>query len=209
MFMKTCPKCNSLHNKIGTFCSRTCANSRSWSENDKKKKAQSFVNSSKTIKRTYINVSCKCGKNFNCLPYKLKKFCSRECVVKFGFIPPGGLRKGAGRGKHGWYKGFYLDSNYELAYLIYCLDHNIKIERNKKSFKYIDSSNKERKFYPDFRVNGKLTEIKGYYTTNLNAKINSVDEPIDVFFLKDLKDIFNYVENKTKLKIHNLYRLYE
>ena len=26
--MKTCPKCNNIHSKDGTFCSRSCANSR-------------------------------------------------------------------------------------------------------------------------------------------------------------------------------------
>jgi 5-methylcytosine-specific restriction endonuclease McrA len=30
--MKTCPKCNIEHIKPGTYCSRTCANSRTWSE---------------------------------------------------------------------------------------------------------------------------------------------------------------------------------
>lgn len=28
--MKTCPKCGTEHDKTGTFCSRTCANSRQW-----------------------------------------------------------------------------------------------------------------------------------------------------------------------------------
>jgi hypothetical protein len=42
----------------------------------------------------------------------------------------GGYVKGSGRGKKGWYKGFFCDSSYELAYLIYCLDHQINIKRN-------------------------------------------------------------------------------
>lgn len=39
--MKICPKCNAEHDKVGIFCSRSCANSRVWSEVDKKKKSQS------------------------------------------------------------------------------------------------------------------------------------------------------------------------
>jgi hypothetical protein len=39
--MKPCPKCDTLHNKPGTFCSRSCANSRTWTEEDKKKKSES------------------------------------------------------------------------------------------------------------------------------------------------------------------------
>lgn len=39
--MKICPKCNIEHEKPGTYCSRSCANSRSWSEEDKIKKSNS------------------------------------------------------------------------------------------------------------------------------------------------------------------------
>ena len=39
--MKICPKCGANHNKSGVFCSRSCANSRQWSEEDKKKKSES------------------------------------------------------------------------------------------------------------------------------------------------------------------------
>ena len=67
----------------------------------------------------------------------------------------GGLRKGSSRGKHGWYKGFWCDSSYELAYLIYNLEHNIEIERNKKGFEYLYKDEKHI-FYPDFRVDSKL-----------------------------------------------------
>ena len=28
-----------------------------------------------------------------------------------------------GKGKKGWYKGFFCSSTYELAYVIFCLDH--------------------------------------------------------------------------------------
>jgi len=45
--MKICPKCNSEHNKKGSFCSRICANSRSWSTEDKLKKSESAKNSEK------------------------------------------------------------------------------------------------------------------------------------------------------------------
>lgn len=42
----------------------------------------------------------------------------------------GGYNPGSGRGKKGWYKGFFCDSSWGLAYIIYCLDHNIDIKRN-------------------------------------------------------------------------------
>lgn len=39
--MKKCPKCGTEHEKKGTFCSRACANSRTWTEDDKQKKRES------------------------------------------------------------------------------------------------------------------------------------------------------------------------
>lgn len=39
--MKICPKCLSEHNKSGTYCSRSCANSRVFTEESKKKRQES------------------------------------------------------------------------------------------------------------------------------------------------------------------------
>lgn len=39
--MKVCPRCTTAHEKRGTFCSRACANSRSWSSEDREKKSRS------------------------------------------------------------------------------------------------------------------------------------------------------------------------
>ena len=35
--MKTCPKCSIEHNKSGTYCSRSCANARTHTEESKRK----------------------------------------------------------------------------------------------------------------------------------------------------------------------------
>ena len=37
--MKQCPKCETKHNKPGTFCSRKCANSRTFTKEAKTKKS--------------------------------------------------------------------------------------------------------------------------------------------------------------------------
>lgn len=37
--MKICPKCGTEHDKSGTFCSRSCANAREWSEESKQKRS--------------------------------------------------------------------------------------------------------------------------------------------------------------------------
>lgn len=43
--MKICPKCNCLHDKSGTFCSRKCANSRTPSKETKEKMSLGVKNS--------------------------------------------------------------------------------------------------------------------------------------------------------------------
>lgn len=40
--MKTCPRCDKEHERNGKFCSPSCANSRQWTEEDKKKKSDSY-----------------------------------------------------------------------------------------------------------------------------------------------------------------------
>lgn len=48
----------------------------------------------------------------------------------------GGYRKNGGKGIRGWYKGYWCDSSWELAYVIYNLEHNIHFIRNTKGFNY-------------------------------------------------------------------------
>lgn len=116
------------------------------------------------------------------------------------------------RYKKGYYKGFWCDSSYELAYVIYCLDHNIKIERNKKGFPYrykCGNIYKIRKYYPDFRVNGKLVEIKGRKTELVSIKAQAVTEPLDILYKEDLKKVFDYVEKNYNKKQNKFYELYD
>lgn len=60
--MKICPKCSTAHEKPGTYCSRTCANSRIWSDDDKHKKRLSVL---KTMGREYIPTVPKVKKDYS------------------------------------------------------------------------------------------------------------------------------------------------
>lgn len=53
--MKTCPKCKVHHEKNGTFCSRKCANSRTWTEADKEKK-RNAIHSSEKFKNALVKI---------------------------------------------------------------------------------------------------------------------------------------------------------
>lgn len=83
----------------------------------------------------------------------------------------GGRRIGSGRGKKGWYKGIFCDSSWELAVLIYCLDHGISIERctEKRPYEY---DGKIHYYHPDFIIDGKIYEVKGAKTKQWEAKIS-------------------------------------
>lgn len=119
----------------------------------------------------------------------------------------GGIRKGSGIGHKGYYKGFFCDSTYELVYVIYNLDHNIKFNRCNKFYEY-EYLGEKHKYYPDFELdNGTLIEVKGYLTDRVLAKIESVkDTNIVLLLKKDLDYAFNYVNNNYIFsKIEDLY----
>lgn len=120
----------------------------------------------------------------------------------------GGVRKGAGHGKHGWYKGFWCDSSWELAYVIYCLDHDIAIERNHDWFPYVFEG-RQRKYYPDFKVGDEYIEIKNYDTPMVIAKIQQfpIDKKLKVLHEGDLTQVFAYVKEKYGENYTELYHL--
>jgi len=108
----------------------------------------------------------------------------------------GGYRKGSGIGKSGWYKGFYCDSSWELAFVIYNLDHNIPFKRNKEKFEYIFEG-KKRNFIPDFIMgNGEFLEIKGYKTEQWEAKLKQFNKPLIILYEKEIKKYLDYVYKK-------------
>lgn len=109
-------------------------------------------------------------------------------------INNGGYRQGSGRGKKGWYKGFFCDSSWELAYLIYCLDHGKHILRNTEKRKYVFNGI-TKNYLPDFIVDGKIVEIKGYKTEQWLAKL-SCNPDVNVLYESDLKSIIDYVVDK-------------
>lgn len=116
-----------------------------------------------------------------------------------------------GKGKKGWYKGFFCSSTYELAYVIFCLDHNIPIARCTRAYDYTYKG-KAHKYYPDFIVNNsEIVEIKGFWTEVVDIKTKAVDDmPIKVLYHSDLKDIFDYIYSTYNKKVDkNLYELYE
>lgn len=120
----------------------------------------------------------------------------------------GGIRQGSGRGKKGWYKGYWCDSSWELAFVIYNLEHGVKIYRNTEYFLY-EYKNQTKKYYPDFKYdNGAYVEIKGYYTKQFENKVRFFpkDKSLLIYDKNTIGKFLRYTEDKYG---KDFYRLYE
>ena len=110
----------------------------------------------------------------------------------------GGHRKGSGRGKKGAYQGFWCDSSWELAWVLYHV-HNTKIPftRNWQKFPYTFQG-ETRLWIPDFRytITGHFVEVKGYLTPQAFAKINQFKYSLLLFGEPEMKPIIAWAQNK-------------
>ena len=120
----------------------------------------------------------------------------------------GGYVQGSGRGKKGWYKGFFCDSTYELVYVIFNLDNDIPFKKCQKVYQYLIDG-KTHNYHPDFELaDGTLVEIEGYHNSLVDIKAAAVkDTKIDILYESDLKYAFDWVENHYAYK--ELADLYE
>jgi hypothetical protein len=116
-----------------------------------------------------------------------------------------GCTKGAGRGKHGWYKGYWCDSSWELAYVIYNLEHDIKFTRNTQGFEY-EFEGKKHKYYPDFILeDGTYVEIKGQKGIQWEEKKKSFSLPLILIDKLQISKYIKYSEEKYGYDFIKLY----
>jgi len=167
---------NNFHNK----------NKKPWNKGITKDDDQRLKKASETLKEHYAQGLIK--------PSFLGRKHTEESKKKCG--KGGGYKHGSGRGKQGWYKGYWCDSSWELAYVIYNLEHNIQFIRNKEGFEY-EFENKKYKYYPDFILeDGTYVEIKGYLDKKNEIKIKSFDKKLIIIDKKGIKQYIDYVVEK-------------
>ena len=220
-----CGKVMEVKYGSGRFCSRFCANSKKFSSETKEKislslKKQYKLHSSKNYLRVERNKEAynlnpsKCIICGTPLSYEKRNnlVCCKKCQNELE------SRKAierceeqgtnlCGKGKRGYYKGYYCQSSWELAYVIYCLNHGILISRNKEGFKY-NWEQKQRTYFPDFVLpNGTYVEIKGYYDKKSEAKYVQFpkDKKLIVLKKEDMKPILEYVIEKYGKSFIDLY----
>lgn len=118
----------------------------------------------------------------------------------------GGYRLGSGRGKKGWYKGYFCDSSWELAFVIYNLEHNIHFSRNTEKFTYIYEGNIHY-YLPDWIIENIYYEIKGYWSRQWEAKLNQFpkDKKLIVISKNEIQPYLEYVIDKYGKNFIELY----
>jgi len=224
-FYVTCSKCGrvfeikeynvELPKKEKYNCSVSCANSRVWTEGMKKKLSITAKTSDKVkiansnrkgvstgLKVERVTSRClSCGLDITHKINEIKKY-HPECWRKNS----GGVRQGSSRGKRGWYKGYWCDSSYELAWVIFQLEHNNIFKRNTEGFDYI-FENKSKKYYPDFIMkDGLYVEIKNYKSKLTDNKLKSFPHEIIILYKEEItRDILPYVFEKYGKNFINLY----
>lgn len=201
-----CIKCKKDHDGSfgsGVYCSRSCANSRVFSDESKIKKSlanKGKLSWNKGKQLSWIFTKCEyCKNDIRHRKSSPKKY-HPECWLKAS----GGYRKGSGIGKSGWYNGVWCDSSYELAWVIYQFEHNITFKRNKETFSY-QWKGVVKKYTPDFIKHGEIIEIKGYVDKQVEAKLQSIPN-LKILFREDLNVEFEYVENKYGKDFIKLYQ---
>ena len=151
---------------------------------------------------------------YGCYPNQLKSAIEKQkqtCLEKYGteyYFASEDFQKNAKK------KYLFLNENYdsawEIALVIYAKDNNISLEKNPCCFEF-EYENKKHRYYPDFKVNGKLVEIKGDHFFDGDKMINPYDKESDLFeakhqcglnngvefwTFKEMKPILEYVYNK-------------
>ncbi len=198
--LKICIHCSTNFNTNDNrkkFCSQSCA-----AKANNSKRVPTVEHRAKTAQAVQCHMIAKGVREENIIQYQAAPaFCSecnaalsydhrhhktcgnRACrnsaQVKTGAGKLGGYRPGAGASKSGWYQNVWCDSSWELMFVIYCIDHGMDVIRNIDSWVYTAVDGQDRRYYPDFRVNGKLVEIKGPQRVNDQLKLQAVDEPIE------------------------------
>lgn len=208
-----CPKCNAEFNAwtlygIKKFCSRSCANGRPKTPEQKLRMSEIITNSPAAIATRKkqqeewgrVDKNCPvCSTKYKVSSNSNSKYCSRKCYIadsthQYRKQTPGGYRVGSGRSNSGYYRGIYCGSTYELCWVIHSLDHNIGFTRFPSLL--------ERdglKYYPDFLLDDSKTiiETKGFEkqesVDRKTALAESFGYTVKILRKDDLRYAFDYV----------------
>ena len=228
---KECPKCDNIFETISggndsrMFCSRKCANSRQWSDEDKLKKSISAKKSEKVknansksrenVKKVRLCKYDSCDNTFTFKKNNKSKYCSKECVTKFWsehhkkLYMDGKNHVAGGTTKWYDYGNIKVQGTYELRT---CSILDKKKEKGiiydwvytNDRYDYVDIDGKKRTYLLDFKIYNTLNsfyylETKGWVKDNDYLKWESVRKKgyrLDVWYLEDIKNEENVLNIK-------------
>lgn len=167
--------------KYKTCCSTECSHQLSSKNRDldtiNKKKSATLKEYYKDKLKFYTCSTC--GKQYTKSMHKSYEYCSLKCsnIGKHNKLSDAAKKRGIGgfvensinNCKQGRYKGIKCDSSWELAFILWNEMQGKSIQRYKGYLTYI-FEDKLCKYYPDFIIDDKIYEIKGYYSSRAKAK---------------------------------------
>ena len=207
-----CSQCNLIFKtRAELYKHKRCQHelTHAWNKGLTKLTSQIIADASYKVS-TVLKNGYKTGKIHNVFddPEKRQIICSKIKLAAKLNRKMGGRRKGAGRSKHGWYKGIWCDSSWELAWVIYNLDHKIEFKPYTGYFEY-QFQNEIHKYYPDFILNnGTIVEIKGNETSDQwKAKLEQFpkDKCLQVIGKNEIGKYLDYVVEKYGKNFIQLY----
>lgn len=102
---------------------------------------------------------------------------------------------GGGSGLTGWYRGYWCDSSWELAYVIYQLDHGVAFERCQERFEYLWDGHRHW-WLPDFKEGDTYVEIKGRMRARDVFKWVTFPHRLRVLRQPEMKPIIEWVSDR-------------
>ena len=173
-----------------------------------------FAQQSEEVKKHYKENSLKkWGFESPMQSPKLRKKIENSFLEKYGAKHPNFTFK---------YQNQLFDSSWELVVWIWAKDNGKEIEREPVSLAY-NFNGIEHTYFPDFRLNGKLIEIKGPQFFEGEKMINPYNHSQDDLFeakhqcglqngvefwgKDEIQPILNYIEEKYTKDFLNLFRL--
>lgn len=216
--MKICPKCSNEFDSgkwDKKFCSRKCANSRSFTKESNEKRSKTLKDSLKSIPDSKKHESIK--KRLESLALTMSKRIRPMCVDCGKIISKENkhnrcqicyYKSDACSHALGHYRNYermtvtdslgnsvFLMSSLEIQYYNYLVKNNVRWKKP-NSIVYKDNLGKEHWYKPDFELidSNEIIEIKGYFWNNDKIKMKWVIEQnpsldIKILTKKDLKNI--------------------
>lgn len=117
----------------------------------------------------------------------------------------GGYHIGSGKGIKGYYKGIYCSSSWELAFVIYHIEHCLNIKQCTEVRTY-EFNGKCHKYHPDFVTDVGIFEIKGIKLDDKTRAKLAANPDVILIDRNSIWDPYlSYVVNKYGWGFTNLY----